>query len=53
MSSAMSTTTLRLMEKYTTIFSRRRALFFCSKKEPSGRNGLGLFIALARFASFL
>jgi hypothetical protein len=28
-------------------------LFFCSKKEPWGTNGFGLFIALALLASFL
>jgi len=52
-SNTMSTITLKLMEKYTAIFNRMRALFFCSKNAPWGRNGLGLFIALARLASFL
>jgi hypothetical protein len=51
--SAIRTITLKLIEKSTTILSRARALFFCSRKELWGRNGLGLFIVLARVASFL
>ena len=49
---ATNAITLRLMEKYTAYLSRVRALFFCSKKEPWGRNGLGLFIYLARWRPF-
>src|SRR4051812_6608731 len=52
-SRAINAKTLRLMEKKTAIFSRALAFVFCSKKEPWGTNGLGLFIVFGAMASFL